>query len=107
MDRLPDDGWLPVGSFIILAILSCAGCVVAKFAILLKVKILEKELSLERMHSKSARKLRNEAIEESKLLNRDLWRLESKQLSLEQGLQQLAMALTELEQSETTLQEQA
>jgi hypothetical protein len=98
---------LPVGPFLILAIVSYAGCVVAKFAISLRVKVLEKELSQERTSSKSARKIRNEAIEESKLLNRDLGRLQSKQTSLEQGLHRLAMMLTELEQSETTLQEQA
>ena len=96
-----------MGPILILAIASCAGCVVVKFAISLKVKVLEKELSQERIHSKSARKLRNEAIEESKLLSRDLGRLEAKQSSLEQGLHQLAMTLTELEKSEKTLQEQA
>ena len=92
---------------LILAIVSCVGCVVAKFVISLKVKVLEKELSQERMYSKSARKHRNEALEESKLLNRDLGRLQSKYSSLEQGLHLLAMMLSELEQSETALQEQA
>jgi hypothetical protein len=93
--------------FLILAIVSCAACVVVKFLVSLKVKILEKELTQERTLSRSARKERNEALEESKLLKRDYGRAKAKQESLEQGLHQLAMALSEVEKFEKELQVEA
>jgi hypothetical protein len=73
----------------------------------LKVKILEKELSQERTVSRSARKERNEALEEAKLIKRDYGRAKAKQEALEQGLHQLAMTLSELEKSEKELQVEA
>ena len=68
----------PDEPFLVLAIVSCAACVVVKFLVSLKMKILKKELTQERMLSRSARKERNEALEESKLLKRDYGRAKAK-----------------------------
>jgi len=45
--------------------------VVVKFTVSLRVKVLEKELTKERTLSREARKERNEALEETKLLKRE------------------------------------
>jgi hypothetical protein len=81
--------------------------VVVKFTVSLRVKVLEKELTKERTLSREARKERNEALEETKLLKRDHGRVKAKQESLEQGLHQLAMTLSELEKTEKEIQVEA
>ena len=96
-----------MGPMLILAIVSCAGCIVAKFMISLRVKVLEKTLKKERSDSRQARKERNEAIEQVNLLKRDLGKMETKHASLEKVLYELAMALAALEQAEEALQETA
>ena len=93
-----------MGLILPLAIASCAGCIVAKFAVSLRVKVLEKELQKEREDSRLARKERNESIEAVNLLKREVSKLETKQASLEKGLYDLAMALAELERAEEALQ---
>lgn len=93
-----------MGTILILAIASCAGCVVVKFVLSLRVKVLEKELAKERTESRKARKERNAAVEAVNLLKREHGKLEAKQASLEKGLYELAMTLKELEQKEEALE---
>ena len=93
-----------MGPILTLAVVSCAGCVIVKFVISLRVKVVEKELKECRRASRSARKKRNAAIEAVSVLKRDLGKLEAKQAKLEKGIYQLTMTLRELERAEEKLE---